>query len=171
MKGTRINFLWALIVIILISGMLVNGCRQSHENRIDELFAEFDRPGVPGAAVLVARKGEIICQKGYGFANLETGERVTEHTNFRLASMTKQFTAMCIMMLKERGFLSYEDTMTDIFPGFPPYGSAITVRHLLTHTSGLISYESLIPEGQTEQLHDRDVFAYMTAQDSTYFTP
>jgi len=71
----------------------------------------------------------------------------------------------------ESGVLRLTDTAVDVFPDFPEYGSKITVRHLLTHTSGLIDYEDLIPDDATEQLHDADVLGIMMQQDSTYFPP
>ncbi len=63
--------------------------------------------------------------------------QIDEHTNFRLASVTKQFSAMCIMLLVREGKLHYEDRLTSFLPEFPPYGNAIKVRNLLNHTSGL----------------------------------
>jgi CubicO group peptidase (beta-lactamase class C family) len=85
--------------------------------------------------------------------------------------VTKQFTAMSIMLLAERGLLSYEDSITTFFPDFPPYGKAITVRHLLNHTSGLVDYESLIPDSQTVQVLDSDCLELLKGVDSLYFSP
>ena len=103
-------------------------------------------------------------------ANLEDEIPITNETNFRLASITKQFTAMCIMILKNRGELDFETTLVEIFPPFPSYGNNITIRHLLNHTSGLVDYESLIQNDATEQVSDMDVYNMMTELDSTYFT-
>jgi CubicO group peptidase (beta-lactamase class C family) len=75
------------------------------------------------------------------------------------------------MMLKERGKLTYENTLKDIFPDFPEYGKKIKIKYLLNHTSGLIDYEDLIPEGQIEQLKDKDVLVSLKKIDSTYFEP
>jgi CubicO group peptidase (beta-lactamase class C family) len=136
-----------------------------------ELFAEFDRPDVPGACALVARNGEVVVSKSYGLANLGDNIPCFPPTNFRLASLTKQFTAMCIMMLAERGQLKLDQRLPDFFPRFPEYGAAITVRHLLTHTSGLADYEDLIPGGTTKQLRDADVLEILQEQDGAYFSP
>ena len=81
----------------------------------------------------------------------------TPETNFRMASVSKQFTAAAIMLLVDRRKLSLDDKLTKFFPGFPEYGDQITVKHLLTHTSGLPAYEDLIPPGTTLQLDDYDV--------------
>jgi CubicO group peptidase (beta-lactamase class C family) len=146
-------------------------CSKDRGARIDALFTEYHKEGVPGASVAVIQDGEVIFKKGYGLANLEEKIPVTTSTNFRLASVTKQFTAMCIMILTEQGKLGFDDDLTRFFPKFPDYGKKITVRHLLQHTSGLIAYEDLIPDSATMQVKDRDVLEMMMQQDSTYFEP
>lgn len=155
----------------LLLFVIFTGCGREHGDDIDRLFEAFTGEHVPGAAVMVIENGKPIVIKTYGTADSDNHAPVTTHTNFRLASVTKQFTAMCIMMLVERGNLSFDSVVTDIFPNFPAYGRYITVRHLLQHTSGLISYESLIPDDATEQVLDRDVLRMMAQQDSTYFAP
>ena len=137
---------------------------------IDSLFSDYDLDGGPGAAVMIIKEGVILFSKRYGLANLEDEIPITNETNFRLASITKQFTAMCIMIFKNRGELDFETTLVEIFPPFPSYGNNITIRHLLNHTSGLVDYESLIQNDATEQVSDMDVYNMMTGLDSTYFT-
>jgi CubicO group peptidase (beta-lactamase class C family) len=151
----------------------MEGINRKIENRAaaQELFAEFDRPNVPGLAVLLAREGEIVLAEGFGAANIAAKAPVTPDTNFRLASLTKQFTAMSIMLLAERGKLAFEDALPNFFPGFPSYGGSITLRHLLTHTSGLIDYEDVMPPETTTQLKDRDVLEILRQQDRTLFPP
>lgn len=139
--------------------------------QIDALFRAYAAPGVPGASVLVIKDGAVLYKKAYGLANLEDRTPSTTRTNYRLASVTKQFTAMAIMMLAERKKLSLDDRLADFFPGYPAYGNQITVRHLLNHTSGLVDYEDLIPQGPTEQLKDQDVLRLVKEQDHTYFPP
>jgi CubicO group peptidase (beta-lactamase class C family) len=143
----------------------------NHAALIDSLLAAYDSAGVPGASVVVIRDGAVVFQKGYGCGNLESPRNIRPSTNFRLASMTKQFTATCIMMLKEEGKLSYADPLTAFFPAFPAYGRGITVRHLLTHTSGLLDYESLIPDSQSVQIRDAGVLSLLMNTDSTLFAP
>jgi CubicO group peptidase (beta-lactamase class C family) len=139
---------------------------------VDALMAEFDRTDVPGAAVVVIKDGAVIHAKGYGLADLSNDAPSMAETSYRLASVSKQFIAMAIAMLEESGRLSYDTTLTELFPGFPSYGRGITVRHLLQHTSGLHSYESMIPSGQTTQLSDQDVLRlYRERTGSTRFTP
>ncbi|MBN1293430.1 MAG: beta-lactamase family protein [Candidatus Latescibacteria bacterium] len=162
------QFYFPFIIMIFLT---LFSCSNEKEVQIDQLFEDFNGNDVPGAAVMVISEGKPVFIKSYGLASLDKKAPVRSNTNFRLASVTKQFTAMSIMILVERGQLSYESTLTDIFPGFPEYGSRVTVRHLLNHTSGLISYESLIPEKADEQILDRDVLDIMASQDSTYFAP
>lgn len=141
------------------------------ERRMDELFRDYAKPGVPGAAVMVVRNGKVVFARGYGMADVEAEMPCATNTNFRLASVTKQFTAMAVMMLVERKRLSLDEKLIDLFPEFPTYGRAITVRHLLTHTSGLIDYEDVIPKGTTIPVLDRDVLRLLLRQDKTYFPP
>lgn len=150
--------------------LFASGDRMNPTERVDRLFAGYAGTQ-PGAAVLVIRNGAPVFKQAYGLANLETNLPVETQTNFRLASVSKQFTAMCIMLLVERGKLTYETSLQEVFPGFPSYGRGLTVRHLLQHTSGLIDYEDLIPDTATVQVLDRDVLGMMQAQNSTYFKP
>jgi CubicO group peptidase (beta-lactamase class C family) len=138
---------------------------------VDALFADYNRPDVPGASVIVVRDGKVLYRHAYGMADLEAHTAATTATNYRLASVTKQFTAMAILILAQRGQLSLDDPLTKFFPDYPAYGTAITVRHLLTHTSGLLAYEDLIPASRTLQVKDRDVLDLLKLQDHTYFPP
>lgn len=91
--------------------------------------------------ILVAQHGEVLYRKSFGFSNFETGEKLNDSSLFELASVSKQFTAMGIMILKEQGKLTYEDDIRKFIPEIP-YGG-ITLNHLLTHTSGIPDYEQL----------------------------
>ena len=157
-------------VVLLISFAVYN-CSMAQESKMDKLFETYTGDSIPGAAVMVIKKGRPIITKTYGMANLEDGVPVTPQTNFRLASVTKQFTALAIMQLQQRGALAYTTTLKEIFPEFPDYGKNITVQNLLQHTSGLIAYEDLIPDSATVQVLDKDVLQMMMEVDSTYFTP
>jgi CubicO group peptidase (beta-lactamase class C family) len=108
--------------------------------RIDAVFAEMSAPQHPGAALLVADGGEIVYQRGYGLADIETQQPIQSDTSFYLASLSKQFTAMAIMLLAEQGKLRYEDRLVTYFPQFPQWAAGITVRYLLQHTSGMPEY-------------------------------
>ena len=139
--------------------------------KVDALFQDFSQPGAPGASVMVIQGGKIVLAKGYGLANPEKRIPCATNTNFRLASVTKQFTAMAVLILAERKRLSFDERLTDFFPEFPAYGQQITLRHLLTHTSGLIDYEDVIPKGTVIPVLDREVLGMLMQQTKTYFPP
>lgn len=124
---------------------------------------------VPGAAVLLLQDGQSVVRRCYGLADLEQGAPVTPATNFRLASVTKQFTAAAILLLVEDRRLRLDQPARNWLPALPPAASAVTIRGLLTHTSGLIDYEDVLPASMTAPLHDADVLALLGKQDRTYF--
>jgi len=103
---------------------------------VDAIFNDVVHPGQPGAAVLVAKDGKILFEKGYGLADVERGTPVTLETTFNIASITKPFTAAAILKLREEGRLGLDDRLSKYIPDYPR-GSEITIRHLLTHTSGI----------------------------------
>ncbi|MCB1844286.1 MAG: beta-lactamase family protein [Halioglobus sp.] len=139
--------------------------------RVDSIFSDYQGENLPGASVMVIRNGERVLVRSYGMANLEEGTPVRPETNFRLASVTKQFTASSIMLLVERGELSLDDTLTESFAGFPAYGNNISLRHLLQHNSGLIDYEDMIADDYEGQVSDRDALRMMYEVDKTWFRP
>ena len=158
------------IVLFSICFVLILGvCSTSIDERVNRIFQSYDGENLPGAAVMVIRQGNPILTKTYGMANLEKKIPVTPRTNFRLASVTKQFTAMCIMILQKQGKLNYNTSLREIFPEFPPYGQDITIKHLLQHTSGLIDYEDLVTDSLPYQILDKEILQLMTEQDSSYF--
>ncbi len=126
---------------------------------------------VPGVSLLVVKDGKALVRRGYGFADLETRARATPATNYRLASVSKQFTAASILLLKQDGKLKLSDPVRKWLPQLPASDDAITIRHLLTHTSGLIDYEDLIPDDRQKQLSDADVFDLIVSQHRLYFAP
>ncbi|MBI3478068.1 MAG: beta-lactamase family protein [Acidobacteria bacterium] len=150
---------------------------QVYPEKIDALFSQFSHQREPGCAVLVIKDGKPVFRKGYGVTDLRTMHAIGSETNFRLASLTKQFTAMAIMLLVHDGKLKYEDHLTDVFPDFPAYGKSITIREMLNHTSGLKDYEDLMgklfdgAEGNTLQMKDAGVYDLLKSQTATKFPP
>ncbi len=134
---------------------------------IDSLFAEYSKPSVPGAAVLLARGGQVLLRKAYGLADVESRTPVTSGTTFHLASLTKPFTAVAVLMLVSDGTLTLDETISDVFPEFPAYGRRITMRHLLTHTHGLFDGQLLPPARAGET----GVLSRLARTDSASFSP
>lgn len=110
---------------------------------MDSLFIQWDRTDSPGCAVAVYRNSEIVRARGYGMANIEHGIAIAPNSVMDIGSTSKQFTAMSIVLLAEDGVLSLDDDVHRFVPELPDYGSRITIRHLLTHTSGLRDYLTL----------------------------
>lgn len=124
---------------------------------IDPLFSKYENSPA-GASVIVIRKGEVVFRKAYGTT-------AKPETNYRLASVTKQFTAAAILQLR----VPLDERITRYLPEFPEHG--ITVRQLLTHTSGLVDYEDVIPAGTMIPLKDFDVLWMLQQQPKTLFEP
>lgn len=120
---------------------------------MDKVAADVYKPHTPGAAIIVVKKGQVIFRRGYGIANLELNVPIRPEMVFRLGSITKQFTAVAIMMLVEQGKLALTDDITKFFPDYPTAGKKITIQNLLTHTSGIKEYtEKLWPARMREDL-------------------
>ena len=100
----------------------------------------------PAASIAVVKDGTVVLAKGYGLSDVEKSIKATEQTVYQLASVTKPFTAMAILMLVEDGKLSLDGKITEILPGLPAAWAPVTVRHLLTHTSGIKSYTDVFGE-------------------------
>jgi CubicO group peptidase (beta-lactamase class C family) len=129
-----------LTVLILFSFFASKAQNKAAE--LDKLMNQAHINGVFNGSVLVAENGKVIYRKAFGYANKETKQLLKPEFCFDLASVSKQFTAMGIMILKERSKLSYDDKITKYFPEFPAYGKDITVRNLLNNTSGMPLYQS-----------------------------
>jgi CubicO group peptidase (beta-lactamase class C family) len=150
------------------------------EKKIDELFRAVTDDKSPGVAVLVRKNGETIFAKGYGVRDLRSKARIDARTNFRLASFTKQFTAIAVMLLVHDRKLSYDKTLAEILPDFPLYGKTITVRNLLNHTSGLPDYEDLMDAAEKtkgplwspeHQIQDGEVLELLKKEKAGKFAP
>ncbi len=124
--------------------------------QVDALFAPFTTGESPGAAVMVIRDGEMLHAGGYGYADLERKIPITPQTAFRLASVSKQFTAMAVMILAERGQLSYDDPLVRYLPELARFGDSITLRNLMTHTGGLPDYYDVLEAASTDHMPDTE---------------
>ncbi|MCP5109184.1 MAG: serine hydrolase, partial [bacterium] len=118
--------------------------KQSPSERVDELFSQWNSSDSPGAAVIVVKDDIVVHRGGYGIANLGCNIRISPSTIFSAGSMAKQFTGTAAAILDEEGKLSLDDDIRKYLPEVPDFGSKITIRHLLHHTSGLRDYFALM---------------------------
>jgi CubicO group peptidase (beta-lactamase class C family) len=134
----------------------------------------------PGCATSVISHGHTLLARGYGTTDVDHGSPIDARTNFRLASVSKQFTAMAIMLLVHDGRLTYATPLAEMLPGFPDYARQVTLRNLLNHTSGLPDYEALMDAlerggGRTysadHQIQDREVLTLLQQQQHLKFPP
>jgi CubicO group peptidase (beta-lactamase class C family) len=147
-----------------------------HES-LDKYLSGLVSKDEPGLAAAVIKNGQPAMIYSAGVTDIKTLQPITAKTNFRLASVTKQFTACAVMLLARDGRLHYDQSLKDYFPDFPAYGQAITIRHLLTHTSGLPDYEDLLPPAdpartiEEQQITDNQVLDLLKKQKKGKFRP
>ena len=143
-RSIPFRFVVVSILLDLMVGSygLSQPTREEVATRIDEYLSVQTATGQFSGAVLVADDGQIVFSGGYGMANIELSVPNTSLTKFRLASITKQFTAMAIMILQERGLLDVHDPISTYVPNCPSAWASITIHHLLTHTSGIPNFTS-----------------------------
>lgn len=138
--------------------------------RVDRLMQRYDGD-VPGASLLVLKNGEAVVRRGYGRADLEQDIEASPVTDYRLASVSKQFTAASILLLAQEGKLAIDDPVRKWLPSLPTVAAGITLRHLLTHTSGLVDYEDLMAADYPGQIRDAGVLDLLAKEDRLYFAP
>jgi CubicO group peptidase (beta-lactamase class C family) len=161
----------SLLVLLMLSAICV-----AQTKKMDELLQPYASKDKPGLAVEVIRDGKRIDSRTFGVRDMRSKQRITTTTDFRLASVTKQFTASAIMLLVRDSKLSYDTKLTDVFPDFPAYGKQITIRNLLNHTSGLPDYEELMDHaGKTwtaeNQISDDEVLELLKRTKQGRFEP
>jgi CubicO group peptidase (beta-lactamase class C family) len=181
MDALRMSQISAIAAVVAVSCLHVRPAKPAEDPmiaKLEAIFAPLSDDKSPGFAVLVRKGGRAVFERGYGVRDLRTFAAIDARTNFRLASCTKQFTAMAILLLVHDGKLRYDEEVTEIFPEFPAYGKTITIRNLLNHTSGLQDYETLMEQEERgggghwtaeNQIQDADVLTLLEKQRSTLF--
>ena len=156
--------------------LLLFGCGQAqvtHNSQlagnIDSLMNAFHERGLFNGTLLVSQNNKVVYRNAFGHADFSAGIKLTPESSFYLASVSKQFTTMAIMILKEKGKLSYEDKLSDYFPDFPDYAKTVTIRHLMTHTSGIPDHFRL--NAYKAGLNNDDVYNLLIQQKALDFTP
>ena len=148
--------------------------QQELTDKVDRVFADWNTTSSPGCALAIVKDGHIVYEHGYGMANLELGIAITPQSVFDIGSVSKQITAMAMLLLAEEHKLSLDDDVRKYLPEIPDYGSTITIRHMLHHTSGLRNYDDLfdlegIPEADLTT--DRDAMDLIVRQKGVNFKP
>jgi len=159
----------SVVLILIFSSALAD----EQTDKVDKLFAPWDKPDSPGCALIVIQDGKIIYKKGYGMANLEHSVPITPQSVFYIGSVSKQFVSFCVALLFQQGKISLDDDIGKYVPALPDYGTPITIRHLIHHTSGLRDYLELegiagIPIGD---YHEQDVIDLIARQKELNFKP
>ncbi len=131
------RYFWSALILLLPCALPMQAQDVSIEQRIDEIFTQWDQKDAPGASVAVVKNGAIVFEKGYGMANLEYDVPNTPSTVFHIASVSKQFTVFSVLLLQSQGKLDLDDDVRKHLPELPDFGERITLRHLATHTSGM----------------------------------
>ncbi|OUS03098.1 serine hydrolase [Flavobacteriales bacterium 33_180_T64] len=141
-KALYLKYILIVIAVLSINSQSISYA-QNLESNIDNLLQEKYPSNAPGATFLISKNGNIIYKKAFGLANLELNVPMQTENIFEIGSMTKQFTAISILMLMERGKLELNDEITKFIPDYPTLDKTITIHHLLTHTSGIKNYTSM----------------------------
>ena len=151
-----IAFFCTLLLAYPLSGQRSSGAGRSVEAAMNrEMVKVYRRADRPGAAIIVVKDGRVIFRRAYGVANLELKVPLRPEMVFRLASVTKQFTAVAVMMLVDEGKLKLDDPLANYFPDYPA-GDKITILNLLTHTSGIPDYINKIWPARIAEGFDPD---------------
>lgn len=164
--------------LLFVSAFLFLGTSLSRADeltdKVDKLFARWDKKTTPGCAIGVIRDGKLIYEKAYGMADLEQGSPITTDTVFHIASISKQFTAFAILLLEKDGKLSLDDDIRKHLPELHDFGKPITIRQLLLHTSGLRDQWSLLTLAgwrMDDVITDDDIFRLACRQRELNFPP
>src|SRR5215470_19130732 len=173
-------FSTSLIILVAASSLFAQSSSADLGKQLDTVFSGLATADSPGFALLVKKDNRVVFEKGYGVRDLRTKTAIDTRTNFRLASFSKQFTAMAIMLLVREGKLRYDQTLAEVFPEFPAYGKNITVRNLLNHTGGLPDYEDLMDAlaktkgpiwSPEKQIPDAEVLQLLEKESQGKFAP
>ena len=174
----RWHFISNVVAAVLWSGVVALSSEEISNPAVDAIFADLTKPGSPGCALGIYRDGKIIYAKGYGLANVEENLPITTQSVFDIASVSKQFTAASILLLKRQGKLRLDDDIRKYVPELPNYSSRgrgrITILQLLNHTSGLRDYGnlfSLAGMDDDDVTTDEDALGIIVRQKALNFAP
>jgi D-alanyl-D-alanine carboxypeptidase len=168
----KIVILFVSILITSITAFGQASLFMNNSKKVDSLFRSVYTDDLPGASVAIVDCGKVIFKKSYGAREINSKEKISSSTNFNIASLTKQFTAIAILQLAEKNKLSLSDKLSIFFPEMnAKLADAITVKQLLTHTSGVPDHYDYTDTKNIHHIHDSDVFNAIKNADFTYFIP
>jgi CubicO group peptidase (beta-lactamase class C family) len=164
----------ASIVCLFLAACSPDALADALTDKVDRIFVDWNTTSSPGCALAVVKDGRMIYEHGYGMANLELGIAISPQSVFDIGSVSKEITALAILLLVQDGKLMLDDDVRKYLPEMPDYGSKITLRHMLHHTSGLRNYDDLfdlegIPEADLTT--DRDAMDLTVRQKGVNFKP
>jgi CubicO group peptidase (beta-lactamase class C family) len=165
------------LLLLFLGGFVLISSKSSQvdkelEKKIDEVFKTWDSTESPGGVIGIFDKGELVFSKAYGMASLEYDVVNTTETVFNIASVTKQITAFTMVLLEQQGKLSIDDDVRKYLPEVPDFGTTITIRHLLTHTSGLRNFQNILAMAgwrSGESMTNEDLLRFISMQKELNF--
>jgi CubicO group peptidase (beta-lactamase class C family) len=162
------------VALAAVPGRAQTATLDSVSHWVDSIFAPYATSRSPGCAVGIVQKGSLVLNKAYGMADLEHDTPIGADTRFYIASISKQFTAMSVVLLAQDGRLSLDDPIQKWVPEVPSFGATITLKHLLHHTSGLRDYFTLLAVSgwpMDGPLNEQQFLALVRRQKSLNFSP
>src|SRR5690349_11005359 len=173
---SRPPLLIGLAVFIILagaSGAVAQSNNDPQPQKIDALFAQWNKPDSPGCALAIIRDGQVLYKRGYGVANLDHDIPISTKTVFDIASVSKQFTAISVALLARQGKLSLDDDIRKYLPELPPYSAPVTIRQLIYHTSGVREYSHLMQLSGTrfQDATADEIYKIITRQKELNFKP
>lgn len=169
----QIQYLFSILTLLFALNTNAQ-ISETQINQIDSLFIEWNKPNHPGGAIGVMKNGKIVFSRSYGLASLEYLVPNSTETIFNIGSVSKQFTAMGIVLLHKQGKLSIDDDIRKHLPELPDFGEKITIRHMLHHTSGLRSLHAMLAlagwRGDDYRTNE-DLYRFMNMQRDLNFKP
>ena len=167
MNKKKINL---ILTFFLLSGLVISGCSKTFDTvELDKYLSYCYENGFFNGNICVMQNDNILYENAFGFADFKTKEKLTTEYAFYLASVSKQFTTMAVMILKERGSLDYNNSLSEYFPQFPQYAERVKIKNLMSHTSGIGDHFEL--GAYKPDLTNADVLDLLINQDSLNFEP
>lgn len=171
-------YLKSKVALVIFSlGLIINSpesVSQSLNSQVDALFSEWDSDASPGSALGIVKDGALVYSRGYGIADLEHDIPISPTSVFYIASVSKQFVTMSVLLLEEQGKINLDDEIQVYLPDFPRYESPLTIRHFIHHTSGVRDYLTLWSLSGNDYLDYVDknaVYQLIKRQKTLNFTP